>query len=455
MSDLYSFRNPVLSLWQSAAAEVHRRRSSVFSRMGDLIKDIVAPAENMAKSLMAPAYDVAAKIENDKSPAALLKTPDGVGVKIAETAMTAADCASVASRFLWAEITGNQQEADLCAGMLKYSECDGLGWAECLTTYLGYKALHDSFPYRPNKDVVIDLGNISKIAIIGDWGTGDNVAINVLKEVAKLKPDVLLHLGDVYYACTQSEAHGNFFDVCKVVLGDKIPLFSLCGNHDMYSGGDGYYWLVDRIGQQASYFCLQTPEWQFVAVDTGHNDNNPGTVSTNMTSLVSSGAWSEAAWALNKINSAGSRKTVMLSHHQLFSPFSSVGSVGTQAYAYNPNLYEPFQTVLQNIEWWFWGHEHTLGIYDPYMGLKRGRCLGGSAVPVFVDQQQYATADGLQTLDKAPMPTWNPTGILGNQHKTYDNCFAIMTLNGPSANVDYYSVPLLKPAVKLNVTDNN
>jgi hypothetical protein len=199
-----------------------------------------------------------------------------------------------------------------------------------------------------------------------------------------------------------------------------------------------------------------------VAVDTGHNDNNPGTVSTNMTSLMSSGGWSEAAWALRKVNSAGSRKTVMLSHHQLFSSFGSVGSVGTQAYAYNPNLYEPFQNVLGQIEWWFWGHEHTLAIYDPYMGLKRGRCVGASAVPVFIDQQSYEAATNLQTLKGIGMPTWNAAGILqsreqvpGISTEAYDNCFAMMTLNGGSANVDYYTVPLLEPAVKLKVTDTN
>jgi hypothetical protein len=35
----------------------------------------------------------------------------------------------------------------------------------------------------------------------------------------------------------------------------------------------------------------------------------------------------------------------------------------------------------------------------------------------------------------------------------YNNCFAMMTLNGASATVDYYEVPLLQPARKFNVTD--
>jgi hypothetical protein len=73
-------------------------------------------------------------------------------------------------------------------------------------------------------------------------------------------------------------------------------------NHDMYSGGQGYSWLVDHIAQRASYYCLQNSDWQFRAMDTGHNDNNPITVFTNMTKLVTFGTWAEENWLLDKIN---------------------------------------------------------------------------------------------------------------------------------------------------------
>lgn len=124
-------------------------------------------------------------------------------------------------------------------------------------------------------------------------------------------------------------------------------------------------------------------------------------------------------------------------------------------YAYNPNLYDVFKPVLPNVEWWFWGHEHTLGIFPEYMGLKRGRCVGASAVPVFHDQQSYSTASGLQTLNGAAMPTWDPNGVLGFTDDMYNNCFAMMTLSGASATVEYYEVPLLQPARKFNVADSN
>jgi hypothetical protein len=35
----------------------------------------------------------------------------------------------------------------------------------------------------------------------------------------------------------------------------------------------------------------------------------------------------------------------------------------------------------------------------------------------------------------------------------YNNCFAMMTLKGGSAQVEYYEVPLLQPARTFNVND--
>jgi hypothetical protein len=172
-----------------------------------------------------------------------------------------------------------------------------------------------------------------------------------------------------------------------------------------------------------------------------------------MTQLVSDSGWSEADWHLNKIKQAGDRKVVLLSHHQLFSPFASVGSVNGVAYAYNPNLYQVFSSILPKVEWWFWGHEHTLALYPPYMGLKRGRCVGASAVPVFQDQQSYATASSLKTFENLPMPTWAADAVLGLSNNMYNNCFAIMTLTGTAATVEYYEVPLLQSARKYEVVD--
>lgn len=456
MSELYSYRNPVLSLWQSAVADVHARRDSVKSRTATVTAqrldtralaapdDLMSPVHMVAKALTPQGRPVSARSVESVSSSLLMDQAVG---------NVALDCAKTAADFLLAEMKGEHDQARELAGELKFAPCDALGWAECVTTYLAYKASGGDLPYRPNMNVVVELDQKSKIAIVGDWGTGGDVAVNLLKQVANLKPEVLIHLGDVYYAGTRQEEQSHFLEVCRHVLGNDVPLFSLCGNHDMYSGGAGYYWLLDHIGQQSSYFCLRNANWQFLAMDTGHNDNNPATVAGNMTSLMKVGTWSEADWHLARIDDPGGRRTVLLSHHQLFSPFGSVGNVGLTGYAYNPQLYNVFKSVMTKIVWWFWGHEHTLAIFDKYMDLERGRCIGASAVPVFTDQQKYENADGLKTLDDRPLPTWNSKAVLGNNGTDYAHAFAIMTLSGASANVDYYQVPVLGTAQQLLVGD--
>ena len=269
--------------------------------------------------------------------------------------------------------------------------------------------------------------------------------MNLLKQVKKQNLTVLVHLGDIYYSGTQTEAGDNFLDIVRAVFGNTFPAYTLCGNHDMYSGGDGYYWLVDQPAQGASYFSLSNDNWQLLAMDTGHEDRSPMTVASNMTSVNDN----EAAWLIAQISRNSKRKMVLLSHHQLFSSFSSVGRVDGKDYAYNPNLYSTFKGVLSKVEWWFWGHEHTLAIYDPYMGLRRGRCVGASAVPVFRDQQSYATAKGLATLD-GNMPVWNARAQLSlNGDALYDNAFAVLELNAGSATAEYFRVPIDGEAASL------
>jgi hypothetical protein len=462
MSNRYTYQDPVLSRWQAAVAEVRRRHAATAAAPAGTVaaEALSAPISPADDPLMAPAHTLGSPLQARQTIPVEISSAvaaPAAGIDLAASAQSVVsvpiDCAKVAAQFLWAEITGNQQKSNQYAGEIKDSECDPL-WAECLTTYLGYKFAGTSLPYNPSQNPVIDLGQRTKLAIVGDWGTGDGVATNVLREISKLGPDVLIHLGDVYYAGTNEEEQTNFLNVCRQVLGNNVLLFSLCGNHDMYSGGQGYYWLVGQLGQQASYFCLQNPNWQFLAMDTGHNDNNPITVATNMTSLVQTADWAEEDWLLDKINLAGGKKTVLLSHHQLFSPFGSVGSVNGQAYCYNPNLRATFQAVMPQIMLWFWGHEHTFAMFDPYMNLQRGRCLGASAVPVFTNQQSYSNASDLATYGGLPLPTWNTNCQLGNNGESYNNCFAFMTLNGTSATVDYYQVPIDGTATNFLTTDS-
>ena len=401
---------------------------------------------------MAPVHVVAATAKELEKPLTWLGHAITTGIFDIESKLhLLSDCGKAAAKFLLAELDQNQANSDLYAGELRKAECDALGWAQCLTTYLGYKALGEKPQYRPNQNVVVDLGTKSRIAIIGDWGTGDDISKNVLSRL----PNLNRKFSFTWAMSTMPEPRARQRAIFWISASLCFPISRSIPCAEITTciqAVRGYYWLLDQIGQKASYFCLKNDNWMFLAMDTGFHDNNPFNVATNMTQLVSQDGWSEAAWHLEQIKDVGNRKLVLLSHHQLFSPFGSVGYIDDKPYAYNPNLYSVFKDTIPKVEWWFWGHEHTLGIYPEYMALKRGRCVGASAVPVFQDQQSYATCPTqLQTLD-GTMPTWDPKAVLATSNSMYNNCFAMMTLTGGSATVEYCEVPLLKPAVPFPVT---
>jgi predicted phosphodiesterase len=247
------------------------------------------------------------------------------------------------------------------------------------------------------------------IAIIGDWGTSDTRAQKLLEHIATANPDIVIHLGDIYYACTSSEAN-SFYENSTKAFGDKQPrIFTLCGNHDMYSGAAPYYALLDRIKQPASFFCLRNRYWQILAGDTGYNDFNPltkGADATWIRDFDEGDSYSELAWHKDKLVNAGSRKTILLTHHQLFTRNSSIAyrDPVPAKKPVNDYLLKQFGDFLPEIKLWLWGHEHNQVIYQPFMGLERGRCVGASAIPVPITICLTKVSDDLTYLPPDQVP---------------------------------------------------
>src|SRR5205814_9785959 len=90
----------------------------------------------------------------------------------------------------------------------------------------------------------------------------------------------VVHLGDVYYSGWSWEVDQRFLKYWPVKNdeADSISSWSLNGNHDMYSGGYGYF---DRVlgdprfqrQQGASYFRLFNDNWQLLGLDTAYKEN--------------------------------------------------------------------------------------------------------------------------------------------------------------------------------------
>ena len=273
------------------------------------------------------------------------------------------------------------------AGFMRFGDNDPF-WIECIIEFVEHYTLtqHSAVPYikyRNFTDCILPPGTLPprcRIAIISDWGTGDPRAQALLEDVARHSPDILIHLGDIYYACTALEANAFYNNATRAFPAKPPRLFTLCGNHDMYSGAAPYYALLKRLGQPASFFCLRNADWQILAADTGYNDFDPRRYNQDDTWIRDrdeGDTYSELDWHKDKLVNAGQRRTILMTHHPLFTRNSTIA--GRVA---NSRLLGQFGDYLSEIAAWFWGHEHNIALYEPFMGLQRGRCVGASAVPV-------------------------------------------------------------------------
>jgi hypothetical protein len=170
-------------------------------------------------------------------------------------------------------------------------------------------------------------------------------------------------------------------------------------------------------------------------MDTGLHDCNPFTVDSNITFLD----LQEAAWHADKLNNAGGRRTIVLSHHQLFTAF--LGGIGQvlagKPLAYNPQLYSVFKPFLGNIALWLWGHEHNFEFFSPYLGLNKGRCIGASAIPCLKAQTPYALIQNPDLQGQNALPTL-ASGMLElavNPDGTYYHNYAILKLESAASPI--------------------
>ncbi|GAC1361836.1 MAG: metallophosphoesterase [Actinomycetota bacterium] len=344
------------------------------------------------------------------------------------------------------------------AGERRFTNYDPL-FLECVHEFLDHRmaCFVDGRPqlvYRDWKDtgqgdlqysvVSFELPDDAKVGIIGDWGTGMPDAENLLYAMMKHQsPDAIVHLGDVYYSGTVEECEDNFRTVCQRVFDGvhkQVPVFTIPGNHDYYGGGAGFFRLIDTINhwdpswrQQASYFCLRSRDqrWQFLGMDTGHGDANPIPGEHRESPLLQP---SEVEWLEDKMKTfPGS--TVLCSHHPVFSQ-SSLG--GEEAHPYlNGSLLETFRPYLPQVAAWFWGHEHSLRLYeeefDALGGVRvKGRLVGNSAYEMAVAVSPATYAAQVPSLPIA----------LGQTNNCYNHSYAVIDLSRQvpegAISVDYY-----------------
>ena len=424
-------RNPLLSTLQSAAAALARRgHSGVQDGTGH---SILQAAAHLVATRPGIHNGASADPARAYSPATLPTLPSS-------------DCARLGLELLEAAAAGDTARQTALHDRLAFSRCDPL-WAETLLAYarnLGWNGRPKPIPYIRHTsltDFILPAPSPTmRIALLSDWGTGTATARAVAALLARQRPDAVIHLGDIYYSGTPEECAANFLAPLRDVL-PETPLFTLCGNHDTYSGGRGYYGLLEQIGQPASYFCLRSPDqsWQLLALDTGLNDHDP----FNETAAVTALDPAEEAWHLDKLRGFPGR-TILLSHHQPFSAYAQIGpqpgpQAGPQAARdpTNPNLMQTLARLQAAgaIDAWFWGHEHRLCLYAPYRGLARGRIIGYGAIPVEAVPGPVPPLPNL--LDPPPLLTALDLDVVEG---AYTHGFALLDLSPAAAEASYWTL---------------
>jgi Calcineurin-like phosphoesterase len=302
----------------------------------------------------------------------------------------------------------------------KFGPCDAC-WVESVISK-GLSLLEKKPDFVDAPPQVPIAGN-ARLVVVGDWGTGLPGAQAVGKEMAKKIQEGkrqnrevhVLHLGDVYYSGWKEEYEARFMPYWPVRSATEgVPSWALNGNHDMYSGGHGYFGYLLRDGRFAgqrgsSYFCLENKDWQLLGLDTAYVDDDL--------------AGRQGEWVAKK-QGESKRKTMLLSHHEPFSSFVEV----------DPPLLKRLEPAFAErpVDAWLWGHEHLCCTYDPklkpYLGF--GSCIGHGGVPVLLDKKETLPPGVSWRAPEYELVEGDPWQLFG---------FAVLDFNGPSIDIRYYS----------------
>jgi hypothetical protein len=269
------------------------------------------------------------------------------------------------------------------------------GWGVDIALSLMGRLLDGAHPFQDQPAVVELEDSAARLVLFGDWGTGmSDAAGKVVAQAGRYVDDApgevhVVHLGDTYYSGTPLEAQRHILDLWPVATdrAQRIGSWALNGNHDMYSGGHGYFETVlgdpRFAGQRAgghptSWFHLKgTRRWDVVGLDTSYDNPIAAFHDRRLFMFGRLGSLHGAqAGYVNDLSAAASRRMLLLSHHQLFSAYDDDITKDNV-------LQEMLAPALggNRIHAWFWGHEHDCMAYDSFRGVDAAWVIGHGAVP--------------------------------------------------------------------------
>ena len=235
-------------------------------------------------------------------------------------------------------------------------------------------------PFPDNSATTTTIAANSRVLLVGDWASGVPEAVDLAKTMWNryLQPQLgilnlhVIHLGDVYYAGLRDDYRDRFAPYWPVPPGyeNRVSSWCLAGNHDMYSGGHGFFEMLKdtrfAAQNQAAYFLLENDHWQVFGLDSSFD---PRDYKGDIGELYGE----QAVWVARKRDAAPNKRCLMLTHHQPFCAYSVI----------EENLARRLRPIVnaRQIDVWFWGHEHLCAVYHPFGNIQYPVLLGHGGFP--------------------------------------------------------------------------
>ncbi|HEY0815150.1 MAG TPA: metallophosphoesterase [Pseudonocardia sp.] len=243
-------------------------------------------------------------------------------------------------------------------------------------------------PFNP-RPATYAISDSARLVLVSDWGTGLQEAQAVAAAMGDAVAEGLaqgrdvhvVHLGDVYYSGLPSEYQRHVLAYWPVTAAQQnagVTSWSLNGNHDMYSGGFGFFGTLlgdPRFVRQraadgpTSWFHLTSPKWDFIGLDTAWD---PDVLSRGNVGVL---ADPQAAY-VRSVAAFPRAKIALLSHHQYVTAYDQEDM--------GPELGRKLGPVLGTgvVRAWWWGHEHRCMTFRASGGVAFPRCIGNGGVPM-------------------------------------------------------------------------
>src|SRR5579859_4575156 len=218
-----------------------------------------APAREKISALLAPDFDAMASSGGEPAGVPYLSRAPLVSLvqSHVEEALARAGVPDPDERtgLLWTIVRAIERLLDIEPGSFTPDDPD---WYLVIAMGVLERLAEGNAPFNQMPAEYDEVADDARLLVVGDWGTAlpraRAVAARMRQRIAEAvgagRQVHVIHLGDIYYSGLESEDRQRFLDPWPVTpeqAGSGVTSWSLNGNHDMYSGGFGYFRTVLEI----------------------------------------------------------------------------------------------------------------------------------------------------------------------------------------------------------------